>query len=235
MRDGGARGLVCGFGDLGSGVGGLAWDLAGGGGILLSDGATAVADATLADGDEVRVELAVEDPVEATLVPRRDPVSLSGSAPPLEAASCEASARSVGWARTVPTSAHLSRWGADPLDGAATFRHLAIELETGSLLVITARGEPGIEGHGEERTSAWLLDPEGGASGSEEALLSTQYDARGRPTRAGLELWPGDDAPPTRIAASLLGGAEHGGTWAGFFRCRADGAEGLGSYLLWRS
>ena len=69
----------------------------------------------------------------------------------------------------------------------------------------------------------------------EEAFLSTQYDVQGRPTRVGLELWRGEDAPPTRIAASLLGGAETDGTWAGFLRCRADGVEGLGSYLLWRS
>jgi hypothetical protein len=55
-----------------------------------------------------------------------------------------------------------------------------------------------------------------------------------------LELWP-EDADQTsragacRVTGSLIGGTEAGGTWAGLFRCHADGTEGLGSYLLWRA
>lgn len=127
-----------------------------------------------------------------------------------------------------------SSWDTDPLERAAIFRHLAVEAPDGATIVVRSTGLPGIEGHGLERTEG-ILQTSRESTPFEEALLSTQYDAQGRPTRAGLELWPGGDAPPMRIAASLLGGAERGGTWAGFFRCRADGAEGLASYLLWRS
>jgi hypothetical protein len=134
---------------------------------------------------------------------------------------------SQGWA-------FESSWDADPLEGAAVFRHVAVEAPDGATIVVSSTGAPGIEGHGLERTEG-ILRATDAATPFDEALLSTQYDREGRPTRLGLELWRGDDAPPTRIAASLLGGAERGGTWAGFFRCRADGAEGLGSYLLWRS
>jgi hypothetical protein len=125
-------------------------------------------------------------------------------------------------------------WDANPLEGAAVFRHVAVEAPDGATILVSSTGPPGIQGHGLERTEG-ILETSSGSSPFEEALLSTQYDAQGHPTRAGLELWRGGDAPPTRIAASLLGGVERGGTWAGFFRCRADGAEGLGSYLLWRS
>ena len=41
-----------------------------------------------------------------------------------------------------------------------------------------------------------------------EAFLSTQYDPSGRQTRAGLELWGGEeDAPPMRAAGTRLGAA----------------------------
>ena len=74
----------------------------------------------------------------------------------------------------------------------------------------------------------------------EEALISTQYDGAGRPTRFGLELWPqeadqSNRAGATRVSASLLGASDAGSVWAGVFRCHADGTEGIASYLLWRA
>lgn len=143
-----------------------------------------------------------------------------------EEPSASGAGSSNGWA-------FKSSWDADPLEGAAVFRHVAVEMPDGATIVVSSTGPPGIEGHGLERTEG-ILQTSSGSTPFEEALLSTQYDPQGGPTRAGLELWHGDDAPVTRIAASLLGAAEHGGTWAGFFRCRGDAAEGLGSYLLWR-
>src|SRR5262249_16489012 len=130
---------------------------------------------------------------------------------------------------------HATRWPADPLDGAGVFRHLAIEGAEGALLIVTARGEPGEEGHSSERASAWLIDNTGALCEFEETLISTQYDAQNRPARFGLELWPGDEAPTKRVTASLLGGAEVGEAWGGLFRCHTDGAEGVGGYLFWRS
>ncbi|HEU4980409.1 MAG TPA: hypothetical protein VFT14_04265 [Solirubrobacterales bacterium] len=231
--------LICGFGDLGSGLGGLAWDLADGGAILLSDGKARPGSFALEEGgDAATLEISAGDAnLEVVLVPEADAVALpareGAAAAPIFTA-LRAEVRSSGLGRTLPCPGHLTRWTSDPIEGAGTFRHLAIELDLGARLIATAWGEPGLEGHGDERTSAWRIDADGSASGFEEALLSTQYDGDGHPTRAGLELWPGDDAPPMRTAASLIGGAEAGGAWAGLFRCHTDGTEGLGSYLLWR-
>jgi hypothetical protein len=104
---------------------------------------------------------------------------------------------------------------------------------------VTSLGESGSSNHGDERTSAWLLTGED-AVPFEEALISTQYDGAGNPTRFGLELWPEDAdqssrAAATRVSASSLGSVESGGSRAGLFRCHTDGTEGLGSYLLWRA
>jgi hypothetical protein len=183
-------GFVRGFGDLGRGRGGLAWSLAGGGGLTLEGKRTALAEADAADGD------------------------------------------GGGWR-------FETRLERDPTGEAATFRHLALQGRDGATIVCTAAGAPGIQGHGEERSSGTLF-----ADGEEidyaEALISTQYDGSGAPTRFGLELWPPDAdqatrAAATRVSASLLGGTGSGPVWAGFFRCHVDGAEGLGTYLLWRA
>jgi hypothetical protein len=127
---------------------------------------------------------------------------------------------------------------ADALQGAATFRQIAVEAADGATIVCTAVGAPGIPGHSDERTTA-ILDAGGEQVHYEDALVSTQYDRSGDPTRFGLELWPTDAdqttrAAATRIAASLLGGARSGGAWAGLWRCHTDGVEGIGAYLLWR-
>ncbi len=127
---------------------------------------------------------------------------------------------------------------SDPLEGAAIFRHIAVETADG-MIVCTATGEKGTRGHGDERTTATLRTG-GEEIPFEESLISTQYDGDGNPTRLGLELWPEDAdqssrAAATRVAGSLLGGAKSGEAWAGLFRCHTDGSEGLGSYLLWRA
>jgi len=127
---------------------------------------------------------------------------------------------------------------ADALQGAAVFRLVAVETAEGMIRCI-AVGAEGISGHGEERTEG-VLRAGGEDSPFEEALLSTQYNGDGNPTRIGLELWPEDAdqtsrAAATRVAGSALGGGRIGSTWAGLFRCHTDGTEGLGAYLLWRS
>jgi hypothetical protein len=236
MSDAVAGGLVCGFGEVGSGLGGLAWNLAGGGAVLLSGGKASAADPEFSpEAGGLRVTLGGEHPIDATLAPRHEPIPLTDApADSPQASRCDAVLQSAGGEQKGASPAHLTSWSEDPLDGAGTFRHLAVELGEGSLLIASAWGEPGLEGHGGERVSAWRIDADGAVSGFEEALLSTQYDGDGHPTRAGLELWPADDAPPVRVAASALGGAEVRGAWAGLFRCHSDGTEGLGGYLLWR-
>lgn len=250
MSDDEPAAIVCGFSDLAAGLGALAWHLGGGGGLLLNSNEVTEAEVGFSPEDEgMRLEMRSEGAeVEAMLAPSAgvvEPGTPKGAEPPggaLEAAICTATIRSKGWGRSFQCPGHLSRWAADPLEGAGRFRHLAVEAAEGSLLLLCSRGAPGAESHGEEEAAAWLLDPEGGAVTFGEALLSTQYDETGRPTRAGLELWPEGEEQTTRAAATRAAGTRLGGTepadegvTAALLRCSTEGAEGLGGYLIWRA
>jgi hypothetical protein len=231
-------GVVCGFGDVNEGLGGLAWDLGEPGAVLLSDGEARPASFAIEEGgDAAALEItAAEASLEATLVPVTAEIALGGG---VIGTVCHAEARSEGGGRTVRCSGQICRWSTGPLSGAATFRQIAIETGDDSFLIVVASGEPGAAGHGDEQTSSWRIQDEH-ATAFEESLISTQYDGSSDPTRIGLELWAtGDDqtsrAAATRVAGSLLGGARIGGAWGGFFRCHTDGAEGLGTYVLWRA
>ncbi|MFL5906263.1 MAG: hypothetical protein ACJ75Z_01540, partial [Solirubrobacterales bacterium] len=231
--------IVCSFGDLASGLGGLAWDLGGAAAIQLEDDDVRTGSFAIEEGgDAATVAISSgDDVVEAVLAPGIDPVPLEpeeGTGAPLTVTPCAAEVHPRGGGKTVECSGQISRWTTDPLEGAGAFRHLTIAGPEGALVVAIALGPQGLEGHGDERVSAWSIDADGHQSRFGEALISTQYDGDGRPTRVGLELWPGEDSPPRRIACSLLGGADSGGLWAGLFRCQTDGAEGLGSYVLHR-
>lgn len=249
MSNEGPAAIVCGFSDLAAGLGGLAWELGGRGGLLLSSNQVQEAEVGFSPEDDgVRLEMRTEDAeVEAMLVPSAgtvEPRSAEGAEPPggaLEAAICTATIRSKGWGRTFQSPGHLSRWAADPLEGAGRFRHLAVEAAQGQLLLLCSRGAPGAENHSEEEAAAWLLEPEGGAVTFGEALLSTQYDETGRQTRAGLELWHEGEEQTTRAAATRAAGTRLGGTeaavpgvTAALLRCSTEGTEGLGGYLVWR-
>jgi hypothetical protein len=249
MSGGGPAAIVCGFSDLAAGLGGLAWELGGRGGLVLNGNEVQKAEVGIwPEGEGVRLEMHTKGAeVEATLVPSPGTVelrALGGAEPPggaLEAAICTATIRSRGWGRTLQCPGHLSRWAADPLGGAGRFRHLAVEAAERSLLLLCSLGAPGDESHGEEEAAAWLLEPEGGAVTFGEALLSTQYDEAGRQTRAGLELWPEGEEQTARAAATRAAGTRLGGTepadpgmTAALLRFSTEGADGLGSYLIWR-
>lgn len=236
--------IVCGFGDVESGIGGLAWDVGEPGAVLLSDGEARPASFAIEEGgDAAALEITSGDlKLEATLAPNTAEVPLvdkEGHDPHgLRFNACAAEVRSAGGNQTFRCAGYIARWSADPIEGAATFRQLAIERGDDSFLIATALGQSTAEGHGEERTSGWLLDGET-ATPFEETLISTQYDAPGKPTRLGLELWAEDAdqtsrAAATRVSGSSLGVGESGATSAGLFRCHSDGTEGFGSYLLWR-
>ncbi len=234
--------LVCGFSDLASGIGGIAWRLGTEGGLMLGDDGVHEAQIELS-GDKDAVELRLSSSAgeaEARLSPRTGRLALQaaeGSAPGgrLDAAVCAAEVKPAGKGRALRCFGHLSSWAEDPSAGAGAFRHLAIERSDGSLLLVIARGEGGSP-HGAEQTAAWLLDGEGMVSDFGEVLLSTQYDKDGQPTRAGLELWPGgDEMPPMRAAGTRLGGTNgNGGLSAALLRCSTEGSDGLGGYLVKR-
>jgi hypothetical protein len=114
-------------------------------------------------------------------------------------------------------------------------RSLTAVLDDGSLLVMASAQPRGAAGHGEEATSAALLDSEGSLTRFEEALLSTEYDAGGTQRRAGLELWADDeDAAPLRGAGTVVGGsvADLGELKTAFLRFTLDGTPGTARYDL---
>jgi hypothetical protein len=233
--------LVCGFGGLAEGLAGLAWDLGEPGALLLAGGEANPGTFAIEEGgDAATLEIdAGGSTVECTLSPRSAPLALSSAAGSLTISLCEAEADLAGSERTVACPGQIGRWSRDPREGAGTFRQIAVEAGEDAVLVVTAFGEAGAAGHGQEATSAWRLEGESEVP-FEEALISTQYDGAGMPTRFGLELWPqeadqSNRAGATRVSASPLGGAGAGDVWAGVFRCHTDGTEGLATYLLWRA
>jgi hypothetical protein len=233
------KSFVCGFGDPAAGLGGVAWDLGEPGALLLSEGEVRPATFALEEGgDAATLEItAGEATIEATLSPRTADLAL-GDAGGLTVAVCVADVGPKDGSQSVQCPGQISRWGADPLEGAGTFRHQAIDAGDESLLVVVARGAPGDE-HGDEHTAAWRIRGED-ETRFEDAFVSSQYGPDADPTRFGLELWPEEverasRAAATRVAASAIGGIRVGNAWAGLFRCLTDGTLGIGSYLLWRA
>ena len=233
--------LVCGFGDLAAGIGGLAWDLGEPEAVLLSGDEVKPGSFALEEGGEaISVAITGEDgSIEADLVIQATgEVDAGGEAPArVLSMSCTAEVRHPGAAQTTRCAGQLLRWNGD-LGAVATFRHLWVDAGAESLLAATAWGSPNAAGHGEERALGWSFAGREAAA-FEETLISTQYDAAANPTRIGLELWPEDAdqtsrAAATRVSGSLLGGVGAAGAWAGFFRCHADGSEGLVGYLVRR-
>jgi hypothetical protein len=240
--NGAARSFVCGFGDIQAGIGGLAWDLGEPGALLLSNGEVRQASFALErDLETTTIEITADgETVEATLAPERTLVEHPDADNSFEfkATAALTEVRSKGGDQTFECAGQLSEWVGDPLEGASVLRHLAIGGGPGPQLIATSRGVPGGDGHGGERAVGWLLSGDSGVP-YVETLISTQYDGNGDPTRIGLELWPEDAdqssrAAATRVSGSPLGGRRAGSVWAGLFRCHTDGAEGLGTYLLWR-
>ena len=237
--------IVCGFGDVASGIGGLAWDIGEPGAVLLGQGEARPASFALEEGgDAATLELTAGDmTLEATLAPHTAELPLTGGDGDdphgLRFNACAAEVSSADGNQTVHCPGFIARWTSDPVQGAGTFRQIAVARGDDSFLIATSLGQPGSAGHGEERASGWLLEGES-AIPFEETLISTQYDSSGKPTRLGLELWPVDAdqssrAAATRVSGSTLGVGESGAISAGLLDCHADGTEGFGSYLLWRA
>jgi hypothetical protein len=221
--------FVCSFGDPASGIGGLTWDFGEPGALLLTEGNAQAATFALEEGGDAALE--------ATVSPRTAEIPL-GDTGNLSVLVCVADVSPKEGSQSIRCPGQISSWGADPTEGAGTFRHLAIDAGDQSWLVVESRGEPGAE-HGDERSSAWTIRGEEDAR-FEDTFVSTQYEGDDGPTRFGLELWPEEAerasrAAATRVAATSLGGVRLGGAWAGLFRCETDGTLGLGSYLLWRA
>ena len=140
--------------------------------------------------------------------------------------------------------------GAQPLDGRATLsrgpaaadaleRSLAILFDDQLGFALAARGPRGERGHDEEQLEAIRfrgepLEP----TTIEKPRLSTTYDADGRLTRAGIELWETADAEfALRIGGETLAHGElvhpdGARTRIAFVGWHHDGHRGPGSYAI---
>lgn len=206
---------IGGFEDGGAGTAGASWTLGGvEGGVVWRDGGL----------EEAKLHPA----------PLGKPIALAAAEGTVAAASPEL-VRSETALDGAKLSGVLTRWAEDPTDGAELVRHLAIPASDGGTIVLIATRERGAGDHAAERTAAWLVGRDGRAVPFSESLLSTQYDGDGLQTRVGLELWPADpEAPAMRAAATALGAAGVGDVSAAIMRSSAEGAAGLGAYLVWR-
>jgi hypothetical protein len=124
--------------------------------------------------------------------------------------------------------------------GQVLRRSIGIVFFDGGVLALSAERPPSAGGHGEERVTAVLRDPDGAPTETSETLLSTEYGPDGVQRRATLELWTdGEEGQPLRGAGSLIGAAEvrKPGTVSqiAFFRWALEGREGLGHYELVRA
>lgn len=118
-------------------------------------------------------------------------------------------------------------------------RSIGIVFSDGGLLALSAVRPPGAGGHGDERVTAVICDPDGTSTEVSETLLSTEYDGEGVQRRATLELWiDGDDGQPLRGAGTLIsatrGRESDTPSTLAFFRWALEGREGLGHYELVR-
>ena len=232
--------FVLGFADEAAQIAGLAWSLAGRegavvalGGELSNPGASASM-----NGDGIAVQAKVGDRQVAVEAGEREPHELFTE--PLPTGSPSAGLGPVKVAITGPSqeltcASSLTTWAGDPLQGAELVRHFSVPAAgDGAIVMIAARPE-GVSDHAAESVSAWHLEPNEDPSAFVEALLSTQYDAEGLPTRAGLELWPADpDAPATRAAGSRPLTASFDGVTAALMHTSAEGTAGVGGYLIVR-
>lgn len=227
--------------DPDEGAVGAAWTDGGGErGLLSAGGASDAASAEVAaeeHGVGVRIGAGAAS-VLGTLRPATEQLELAGANRPLEG--LRATPGTGRFTLSADTSTtELAARGAlctwEPPEPGTRLRLVALVRADGALLIAAAAGPEGGETT-DERASAWGISPNGHVNPFSSALLSTEYDAQGRHTRIGMELWPDDDEDggmPLRAAATLLPGAyDDGPPAAALMRGSAEGRELAGVYLL---
>lgn len=124
--------------------------------------------------------------------------------------------------------------------GQVLRRSIGIVFSDGGLLALTAERPPDAGGHGEERLTTVLREPDGSVTEVSETLLSTEYGSDGVQRRATLELWTdGEGGQPLRGGGTQIAGAEVKGpdtvSEVAFFRWALEGRDGLGHYEVVRA
>jgi hypothetical protein len=128
------------------------------------------------------------------------------------------------------------RWG--PTADAGRTRFLTAATEAGTLLSIAAVRPPGASAHGEELVAGLTIAAANGTAPQplpfETVRLSTVFDPRGAPVKAGAELFrPGEELPSRLAGTALAGaGAAAGGPRASLtlFALKLDGVPAFGLY-----
>lgn len=175
--------------------------------------------------------------VEVELTPIAEPVRLQGSCAGIEELTV---CRAIGSLRESADETEIAclavrrRATEKPPESDGLRRSVAVAFADGGLLALAACRPAGAAGHGEEEMNAVLSDPAGELSLG-EALISTEYDERGRHRRATLELWT-QEAAPLRGAGTIISGATlevaELRVEIAFFRWSVNGRPGLGRYEI---
>ena len=122
-----------------------------------------------------------------------------------------------GGSRATSTGTRSSRCGI-----------VSAAFEDGRLLALVAGRPAGADGH-DEPPRGLLVQPSGEVVELDEALLSTEYDSAGAPSRIGLELYAEPAGIPLRVAADRAAPARvDDGAEATPMTFRLEGLGGIG-------
>jgi hypothetical protein len=145
--------------------------------------------------------------------------------------------RAAGSAEPIGLEASGVSWTIAGEDDQGALRTAWAMLADGSLLVLFSLRPAAVDHHGSETVGAVRIAKDGAVTPFAEPLISTEYDAAGRQTRATLELWgENEDGLAVRGGGRRAAGGTArlgGGTLeAARFEWRVDGVGGLGGYEI---
>jgi hypothetical protein len=121
--------------------------------------------------------------------------------------------------------------GEPDWDALESLRVVSAAFEDGRLLAVAAARPVAADGHDAAEPRGILVEAGGEAVEVAEALLSTEYDADGAPSRIGLELYPRPGAIPLRVAADRESPTRvDDGAEATAMSFRMEGARGSGVF-----
>jgi hypothetical protein len=222
--------------------------------IGVGPGGAAAAFCTTADGEDLVLERAELSRGDGTLRAESEAGTLVlGLAARTTPLAFETGAESSVQLQSVGVSASLSpaggteqgfegegvSWVFEGEEGTGSLRTMWA-LEPGGLLAIFALRAAEAANHAAETIGAVRISGDGAVQAFEEPLISTEYDASGRQTRATLELWGGErDGMAERGGGKrLVGGTAHaadGELEAARFAWSVGGSPARGAYEIYNA
>lgn len=202
------------------------------GGVLLFEGGRASSAAGEAEVSPAGAgyRAAVGEELALTFAPLSPPLDLVGATARVCAVTGMVGGASLDCLGTITETTVAPAWAE--LDA---LRSLSAVWDADTALLAAVRRPRGALGHGEEESTAWLM--EGGVAVlAEETRLSTVYDGAGRQRSASLELWLPEEDLPRRVWGRALAGTslELKGLVvnAAAFSWSMEGRDGQGLYEL---